>query len=192
MFYRVVTAAMLVCVAALAVSSCETLSYKEPDPATTSVARVRFVTTTETPAILRAYDDRACEQNEVEWMRLEKSNLMLNTHPKSLGMPLWHYDLNAAKEVYVTADRELNAMFFSSEIDGTMLYKCATPFFFKFAQGRSYEVTFDWDRSYCSVSVSELVQSGQNWSRTPLAHFDNRVTDANRGCLTRFEQQRLY
>jgi hypothetical protein len=47
-------------------------------------------------------------QNETEWMRL-RDGYLTNSQPKKLGMPLWNYHENAAKEVYVEANKKLHA-----------------------------------------------------------------------------------
>jgi hypothetical protein len=188
--YRLGTITMLAATLFI-LGGCETLTYQEPQPGTAPLARVRFVTTTEQPTILRAYDDPDCAKNETEWMRLETSDNLINTHPKSLGMPLWDYKKNAAKEVYVVAARQMNAMFFGAEIGGPVGYTCATPFFYTFAEGRDYEVTFHWQPMNCVTTISELVKNGTGWERVEKAQFGDHVTDANRDCLARFKQTRF-
>jgi len=176
---------MMSCLAA-----CNTLSYEEPKPGSMPLARVRFITTSDGVTVLRVYDDPGCNYNETEWLRV-KVGFLGRSQPKSLGMPLWDYDVNAAKEVYVAANKQINAMFFGGEIEGRSIYTCGVPFFYSFSEGHDYEVKYVWSETRCRVEISELVGSGQTWSRVNVADFDNRVTDKNRGCVTQFQKQRL-
>jgi len=168
--------------------SCSTLKYQEPLEGPR--ARVRFVTTTDDIAILRTYDDVNCERNESEWMRLRDGPLWVGK-PKTLGIPLWSYNENAAKEVFVQASKQINGMFFGGEDDVLVVHLCAVPFFYSFAENSDYEVMFKWDRKQCMVVISKIVGDKYNWSLLEVARFDNRIKEANRGCLTQFYKARF-
>ena len=175
--------------AVLFLAGCASLSYKEPTQGPR--AQVRFVTTSVSPTILRVYDDRNCSSNETEWMRLQKS-YTLNSSPKRLNMPLWDYHENAAKEVYVTANKKIYGMFFGSEASGSTIYSCGTPFSFTFKDNMMYEVKYNWNPSFCTTTISSLEKNGNNWKFLELAKFDNRLNDTNRYCFEQFKKQRLY
>ena len=91
--------------------SCSTLVYTEPKEE--PQARVRFITNTTSISVLRSYEGDNCANNENEWMRLRVGHL-INSTPKKLGIPLWQYQENSAKEVYVKADQNKYFMFFGN------------------------------------------------------------------------------
>jgi hypothetical protein len=176
---------LCIVLAALSLAGCATLSYQEPTQGPR--ARVRFVTNTGAIAILRVYDDANCTQNEAEWMRLRVGNILGST-PKKLGMPLWDYHDNAAKEIYVQAGKPVHALFSGSEAN----YQCGVPFSFTFQDSNDYEVKYQLDGLACSVTVAQLVRKGDGWSASQLGKFYNVVTEANRGCLAQFKKTRMY
>ena len=134
-------------------------------------------------------------------------------------MPLWKYHKNAAKEVFVEANKLLNGLFTGGEtvwvlgssegstksesfftrtewrlsgiLEGTD-YNCATPFSFRFSESEDYEVTFRWDRGNCSVVISQFAVNNDGPSLLEVARFDNRVSESNNGCLAAFRKFRLY
>jgi hypothetical protein len=165
------------------------LRYKEPEGG--SRTRVRFVTNTEQPAVLRAYGADRCTGMEEEWMRL-RVGYLINSVPKRLDMPLWHYQENAAKEVYVTAEAPLYFMFFGSGRAGLTTYSCAVPFSYQFDTGVDYEVSYYWMPNQCSVEVSRLAKADDQWLTVHQAHFQSAVSDSNRECLRKFSKLRLY
>ena len=102
----------VVVIISVVLTGCESLLYKEPMAG--PQARVRFVTETEGVTVLRVYNDTHCTTNETEWMRL-RDGFVLRSTPKVLGMPLWKYHKNAAKEVFVEANKLLNGLFTGGE-----------------------------------------------------------------------------
>ena len=209
----------VVVIISVVLTGCASLLYTEPMAGPR--ARVRFVTETEGVTVLRVYDDTQCTTNETEWMRLRHGILLryILSTPKVLGMPLWKYHKNAAKEVFVEANKLLNGLFTGSEtvwvlgnsegstqsdsfftrtewrrsgiLEGTD-YHCATPFSFRFSESEDYEVTFRWDRGNCSVVISQFAVNNAGPSLLEVARFDNRVSESNNGCLAAFRKSRLY
>ncbi len=165
------------------------LRYQEPTQGPR--ARVRFVTDSTDAAILRVYDDSNCTLNETEWMRLGNRHY-LKTNPKTLGLPLWHYNESAATEVYVEAGKPLNAMFFGAERALAVVFSCATPFSFSFSENTDYEVSFRWSRKQCFVTISQFVHNGDSWFLSEVAKFDNQVDTSNSGCLAEFKKWRFF
>jgi hypothetical protein len=178
---------ILLVITSLWLTGCASLTYQEP--AQGPRARVRFVT--DSSAILRAYDDANCTQNEKEWMRL-KNGFLFNSSPKTLMMPLQKYHKNAAKEVFVDASKPMHGMFFGAEQVGTTVYTCGVPFSFTFSENSDYEVKFEWSQNQCLAIVSQIVASGSDWTLKQVGEFNNRVTDSNRGCVDKFKMGRLY
>jgi hypothetical protein len=152
---------------------------------------VRFVTNTDEVTVLRAYKADGCSGKEDEWMRL-RAGYLVNSVPKRLDMPLWHYHQNAAKEVYVTADAPLYFMFFGSSTDGLITYSCAVPFSYQFDRGVDYEVSYSWAPKQCSVEVSRLAKNAEQWQLVHQAYFENAVSDSDQECIRRFGKLRLY
>lgn len=76
-----------------------TLSH---EPESGPRARVRFSTDSPGVTFIYQYRDVDCKQDELELGRL-RNGICLLCSGKRLGMPLWNYHNNAAKEIYVTA-----------------------------------------------------------------------------------------
>jgi hypothetical protein len=167
------------------IAGCATLKYEEPTEG--PLARARFVANTDDVTVLRAYSDSNCSDGETEWMRL-RAGPLLNSSPHKLGLPLWDYHVNSAKEVHVKANEPVNGMFYGS----ATTYRCAVPFSFAFDEGEDYEVVFDVQNRFCSVEISQFKREGDDWFRDSMATFTNRVDDSNSGCLADFRKSRLY
>jgi hypothetical protein len=183
-------------------AGCAGLSYQEP--LTGPRARVRFVTDTKEITVLRAYDDIACTQNETEWMRLRNGPLITSSR-KTLGIPLWKYNDNAAKEVYVEASRQFNWLFMSEDstiqfspvmlagVLPVLIRGCGVPFSYTFSENKDYEVSLRWDRTDCRVVVSEVIADPTgDPALSEVASFGNRLTEANKTCLDQLKKKRLY
>lgn len=170
---------------------CSTLSYQEPQ--TGPRAKVRFVTETDEVAVLWSYDDAACKTNESEVMRL-RVGFLVNSNPKRLGLPLWDFHANAAKEIYFDASKPKYFLFSGDSIDppDTTMYSCAVPFSFHFEANKDYEVAFKWHPQNCRVVISELTGEGSSASRVSLAVADNRARAESSGCMDQFKKTRLY
>jgi hypothetical protein len=166
-------------------TGCASLSYQEPTEG--SRARVRFVSTSESITILRVYDDASCTRNESEWMRL-RAGTLINSTPKRLGMPLWNYHKNAAKEVYVAAKKSIHGMFFGGKNIQSTVYSCGVPFSFTFSENVDYEIAYQWRPRLCSVSIAEIVRMNDSWSLKEVGKFDSLANDLNRGCLKRYKE----
>jgi hypothetical protein len=148
-------------------AGCQSLSYQEPTSG--ERARVRFATNTESVTVLYGYEDAACTTNEQEWMRL-KTGVLVNSHPKSLGIPLNRHNKNAAKEVYVPANKPLHFLFRGAAGAGLILAGeegathvidpirfCGNAISYQFEKDKDYEVFFDWDeinKNACKTTIS--------------------------------------
>lgn len=179
---------------AAALSACTSLTYQEPTAG--DRARVRFVTDSRSPTVLRAYGDPSCQTAEAEWMRLRNGPL-INSSPRKLGLPLWSYHDNAAKEVYVESGKPLNLMFYGAEViqataTTQTVESCAVPWSYSFAPNRDYEVTFHSGGKSCRVSVQEFTGNGDQAHTREVASFDNRLSDRTAGCMAVFKKTRLY
>lgn len=173
----------------LLLASCSSIVYKEP--VSGSRARVRFVSDLNAVSVLRVYDDADCTANETEWMRL-KNGYLLNSSPKKLGMPLWNYHDNAAKEVYVGTDKQLNALIKGDEQSGDYIYSCAVPFFYRFSENEDYEVYFHWSRTDCTVTISQFSTTPTGTEANKKEVFTNKPSTRNAGCMSAFKKGRLY
>jgi hypothetical protein len=172
---------------------CASLTYVEPT--TGNRARVRFVTDSEAPSVLRVYEGSDCSGKEQEWMRL-RVGVLLRGSVKRLGMPLWNYHDNAAKEVYVSTEKPLTAIFWGTEVAGDYQYQyhyqCGVPVTASFQQDKDYEVKYVWNRTACTVLLSEITAgSAGEYSLQPIRQFNNKVTDETSGCAKQFNRFRL-
>jgi hypothetical protein len=169
----------------LLLSACSSIVYQEPTSGPR--ARVRFVTDFTGVALLRAYDDANCSSNETEWMRLRNGKLF-NSTPKRLGMPLWKYNENAAKEVYVDSTRQFNGLMQGNERGGAGIYSCGVPFFFSFLENTDYEVFFHWSPMSCRITISQLIDGTKGVEERELKVFANQITEINEGCMKAFKK----
>jgi hypothetical protein len=171
------------------VAGCASYSYVEPTSG--NRARVRFVTDTVSPSTLKVYDGPDCSGAEHEWMRLRVGPLITGSL-KRLGMPLWNYHDNAAKEVYVATDKPLSAIFWGTENAGTMEYSCGVPFFATLQKDKDYEIRYRWARRECTVSLFEIrnATTGEPVF-LEIAHYNNKVLPKWDGCYKAFHRFRL-
>lgn len=173
----------------LLLSACSTLSYQEPTSGLR--ARVRFVSDLDAISVLQVYDGENCSGNETEWLRLKNGTLIHST-PKKLGMPFWNYNDNAAKEVYVAANRQFNGLIKGDEMTGTAVYSCAVPVLFTFLDNTDYEVFFHWSRTDCHVTVAQLIDDPAHSEKKEIRLFTNKADGINEGCKLAFRKQRAY
>jgi hypothetical protein len=117
---------------------------------------------------------------------------MMNNPPKSLGLPLNSFSVNAAKEVYVEAGKQINMLFVGVEAANGRVYSCGTPLHFTFAENKAYEVKYNWDPVNCSIIVSEIANQSGQWALVKVATFTNQVNEKNKGCVAQFKKSRLY
>lgn len=171
----------------LLISGCTSFIYKEPTQG--SRAQVRFVTTSAMYTTFRVYKDSNCSGNEEEWMSLKNGFSPENT-PKISNVPLSSHDKNAAKEVYVAANKNINAIFFGGRVISTTSYVlCGVPFDYRFLENKVYEVRFDTDSTQCLVTVSELSQIDGKLETTILKNFNTRETQTSSGCAKKLNHR---
>lgn len=84
-------------VLSLTMAGCTSVTYQEPKMG--PMARVRFATDTTNVTVVRGYGSLRCD-NEHEMLRLRKG-FVFNSGPRRLGIPLWLYHKNAAKELFI-------------------------------------------------------------------------------------------
>lgn len=173
-------------------TGCSSIQYVEPieGPRT----KVRFVATAPTPYLsttIRGYSDSSCSKGETEWMRLLNENL-INSSPKSLGLPLANYHKDAYKELYFPTNIATHGMFFGHQTIGGTQYKCGVPFSYKFSENENYEVKLNWHVRECTASISKFVNESGTWKLEEMAKFTNKVNEHNKDCLTQFEKTRWY
>ena len=178
-------------------------AVKLTDATTGSRARVRFVAEAEKYAqnstVVYGYQTENCK-NEEEWMVLRNGHLFLSPE-KRLGIPLWHYHKNAAKEFYVSTERPLIVMFKSSSFiyygiifSWAHLFICDVPIIYQLEE-KDYEVKFNWPSSLtgCSADVFEIVKS--DWGgikKRNLKTFNNKMSFDSADCMSAFEKRRRH
>lgn len=180
---------IFIILSSLSVTACSSMLYQEPN--TGPLARVRFATDSIQIAVLRTYGDETCSTNETEWLRL-KDGYLVNSSPKRMGMPLWSYHDNAAKEIFIEANRKIYGLFKGDVVIGSTIYSCGVPFAYSFHEGTDYEVFFKLRANTCQVTVEKLVGGPTAFEKQRLAEFSNRINDENKGCLDPFKKQRHY
>jgi hypothetical protein len=118
--------------------------------------------------------------------------MTINSSPKRLGMPLWNYHDNAAKEVFVEANKQIYGLFQGGETNAVKIYLCGTPFSYSFQEGADYEVRFKWAPQECRVTIAQIADGPTGMELRELAAFSNHVNETNKGCLAAFKKPRLY
>lgn len=172
------------------ISGCSTVSYVEPKSG--PIARVRFVTDTDGIAAVREYASTNCD-NEKEMMRL-RNGYLLNSNPKCLGIPLWNYHKNAAKEFFISANIPHVYMVYGSEITGSTIYRCAVILSQEFEEGKDYEIYYKWNASKCSVDISEIKKNDLGIAeKILLQKRTNKLNnDFSLSCMKVFKNPRLF
>jgi len=137
------------------------------------------------------YDDEECT-NQREWMYLI-DGFYARPDPRRLGMPLWDFNTNAAKEFYVEGNRPYYFMIATDAFGGGDLYTttyitCAVPVFTKFETDHDYEVVFQMrDSRTCVVTLNEIVSDSAGARRVQLGVFDNSTLPSG-GCTYAFSR----
>lgn len=144
----------------IAIYGCSTLNYKDPESGPR--AKVRFVTKSRAPTILRRYNDKDCQTGESEMMSLSKG-YSTDSYPKRLDIPLWEFYNNQAVEVYIKSDETFHGMFFGSGISKSgsnqiVIDSCAKAFSFNFREGGMYEVVYSRPRARCLVRIYSIAK----------------------------------
>ena len=172
------------------VSGCSTISYEEPSSG--DRARVRFATDTFLITTVYGYSSKPCEAEE-EWMRLRTGRL-INSSPKTLGMPLWDYGDNAAKEFYIPANAEIYIMF-SGRVainSGRQETECRVPIAYTFKNNHDYELLFKakFEGAACYVQLKEFVKDASGVKRKRLDVFHNSPDATDSDCVSVFSKLR--
>jgi len=139
----------------LALSSCVTTSKKMTldsppyeEPQGVPLSKVRFVTTTDVVTSIYQYDDRQCTTEKK--LFLLASDHRYQSTKRNLGMAFNVYNDNAAKEVYVEANKELvfRVDAVANLIRGRMKFKynCKHMAGVIFEEGKEYELRLDMTR----------------------------------------------
>ena len=172
-------------------------AVKLTDTTTGSRARVRFVAEAEGDTYVYGYQTENCK-NEEEWIVL-RDRFLASSPEKRLGIPLWHYHKNAAKEFYVSTERPFIIMFKSSTYTGGLItavsnFFCDAPVIYQLEE-KDYEVKFNWPshRTGCSADVFEIVKS--DWGvhkKRHLKTFNNKMRFDSADCMSAFEKRRRH
>lgn len=169
--------------------SCSTIKYEEPQGGDHS--RVRFASDSEGVLVVRAYQNAECE-GEQEWMRLRKG-FLINSSPKSLGMPLADFHKNAFKEFYVNPADKKVLMFVDSMQIGNTMYSCGVPISLSFLEpNKDYEIKFVGGGYACALEVNEIRLDSSTASRIPMKKYLSNTEKFGENCETMFKKQRLF
>lgn len=172
------------------ITGCSTTSYLELE--TGDLSRVRFATNETDIVVVRAYESTECN-GESEWMRLRKGEL-INSSPKSLGIPLQTYHKNAFKEFNVPAEKENIIMFVGATQMGSQVYSCGVPLNIQFLEkGKDYEFFYQMGFNACTVTVSEIQPSPSGYAeKNVLKIYQNDPEGFGKSCMELFKKQRLF
>lgn len=119
---------------------------------------------------------------------------LVNSDPRSLGIPLSNYHRNAAKEFYVSTAQPMNIMFVGdmasfNGVSQTTTY-CPVMISAPLTPGVDYEFVYvaNGARS-CIVQMSEIM-AGPNGAaqRNVIRTFDNGFDEVSPGCIDFFNR----
>jgi hypothetical protein len=186
-------------------------AVKLTDATTGSRARVRFVAEvenyTQNYTVVYGYQAENCKDEE-KWMVLRKGHYPLSPK-KRLGIPLWHYHKNAAKEFHVSTERPLIVMFKSycyihsiSLIpvppiflsSSARCFICDVPIIYQLEE-KDYEIKFIWPshRTGCSADIFEIVKFERGVrKKSHLKTFNNKMSFDYADCNSAFEKRRRH
>lgn len=189
-----ITSLLLMALPVVLITGCSTITYEEPKSG--PVARVRFVTNTRSMMVVRGYKSTECD-DEHEMMRL-RNGFLLISDPKRLGIPLWDFHDNAAKEFFIPADVPQTYLFKVVEREGRMITKCGVFLKQTFEKNKDYELNYHLNGIGCRIDVYELKRNQSNINSEKvekvLLQSQNHTlsSDFSPSCMTRFKQIRLY
>lgn len=181
-------------------AGCASVSYTEPTDGPRT--RVRFavgeatnragaVALYQENAVVTGFSDDNCN-NSQQWMSL-LDGYLVNSDPRSLGIPLSNYHRNAAKEFYVSTTRPLNIMFVGdmasfNGVSQTTTY-CPVMISTALTPGVDYEFVYiaNGARS-CVVQMSEIVTGPAGARRNVIRTFDNGFDEVSPGCIDFFNR----
>ena len=173
----------------LTITGCASVTYEEPTSG--PIARVRFVTDMEMVTVVRGYKSKECD-DEHEMMRL-RNGFVFNSDPRCLGIPLWDYHENGAKEFYIRAGVPQVYMFEGAK-GNRIICKCGVVIQHTFEEGKDYEVSYKWNNCNCNVEVYEIRKNiVGNAEKILLQNRDrNLPSDFSKTCLAKFKEVLLY
>lgn len=175
----------------LATYACSTINYTEPQ--TGDLSRVRFASYESKPVVIRAYETKDCK-GEREWMTLRNGTL-INSNPKSLGIPLGNFNKNAFKEFNVQVGSEKVIMFVGSSAVGNSVFTCGVPLSLSFLEkNKDYELLFQMGLNSCFVVSSEIIKepSGQFKKNKIKAYSNKNQEGFGEECIKQFHKFRLF
>jgi hypothetical protein len=119
---------------------------------------------------------------------------MINSGEKRLGMPLWSYGPNQAKEIYIPTDKPTYALVALDIQRPMVVFSCGIPVRIAFQPDQDYElvIRFDDNRNSCTLEASHIVLHDGAYERVPFARFDNRVKPESAACMKAFEKVRWF
>ncbi|AIK96553.1 hypothetical protein [Candidatus Odyssella acanthamoebae] len=175
---------------ALTIVGCTSVSYEEPKSG--PVARVRFVTNRDGITVIRSYKSKKCDGGH-EMMRIS-NGFDFNSSLRRLGIPLWDYHHNAAKELFIRANIPQVYMFQSAAQSGSYIYKCGVFVQQKFEEGKDYELSYKLDNNNCNLEVYEIkTNASGNPEKVLLQKRDKQLLpDFSESCLVKFKQPRWF
>ena len=154
-------------------SNCATTSQIETESGPT--AKVRFTTNTGPVTGLYELTNQDCDKHK----RITplRNGILLVGKTRRLGMPLWDYHENAAKEFLVPANKTHFYLFHSAGNDGRYVRNCGTFVSQKFEENKDYEVSYKWNDHKCYVDVNEIKKNESGEFEKVLLQRKNSIIE---------------
>ncbi|ACK48094.1 hypothetical protein G3485_09650 [Shewanella baltica] len=162
------------------ISGCAT-TYVEQSSG--DLARVRFVAKNSgAPTAVNLYSEKNCE-NKIPVTSLLGRSIELFPIEKRLGIPLWDYSANAAKEFNMPANVEQNIMIIQNT-GGLSSIACGAYFQFTYEKNNDYEIIFDSQK--CTATIYKINGTVENAKRELINTYSSS-SNVSQSCITEFK-----
>jgi hypothetical protein len=150
------------------------------------LARVRFVAKDGVGATnVNFYDGKNCEVKTQVTSLLGRTSVDLFPKEKRLGIPLWSYSPNAAKEFNIPANVEKNVMIVQNFGGLGTGMACGAYFQVTYQKNKDYEVIFDSQK--CTAEIYEII-GFETTAKKQLINSYTSASNASPACVAEFKR----
>lgn len=150
------------------------------------LARVRFVAQDGVGSTnVNLYKEKSCENKTPVTSLLGRTSIELFPKEKRLGIPLWNYSANAAKEFNMPANVEQNIMIVQNFGGIGSGMACGAYFQFTYEKNNDYEIVFDSQK--CIATIYKIITSGEAAKKEFIKSYSSS-SNASPSCISEFKR----